>query len=229
MESVIRILIVDDHTVFRHGLVRLLDGEPGFEVVGHCGSVDAAARIAAQVRPDIALLEIGMPGRPVTDLFNQLPAGVSLPALLVTAATDAREIARLLCAGARGVFSKLTDCDRLPGAIRRVLKGELWVDQAYLREFIAMVAEVPAEPESPACSAREQDVLERVGRGRSNKQIAVELNCSEPAVKAALQRLFRKYSVGNRAQLVAASTGRTRALGAARFSLPRAVSATPSE
>jgi two-component system nitrate/nitrite response regulator NarL len=213
MESVIRLLIVDDHALFRQGVARLLAEEPGFQVVGQCGSVEDAVAAVQQSPVDVVLLDIDLPGRPAADIFSLLPPETACAVLLVTAVTDHGEIARLLRKGARGVFSKSTDASRLPDAIRQVFTGENWIDRVYLEAFIAAAASGLPESDGPLPSSRERDVLSLVGRGLSNKQIADELGFSEPAVKAALQRLFRKFGVGSRAQLVAVSTELTRRTG----------------
>ena len=95
----------------------------------------------------------------------------------------------------------LTDASRLLEAIRSVVSGEIWIDQPYLREFVAMAASHQAE--EPPVSGRERRILALVSRGLTNKEIADELGISEPGVKAGMQRLFQKYGVSNRAQLVA--------------------------
>ncbi len=210
MDKEIRILIVDDHALFRHGLARLLAEEPGFQVVGQCTTVDEALQTVPDARPDAVLLDVDLPGRPAGDLLDFLPPDAGCVTLLVTAATNGSEIARLIRRGAKGAFSKATDSARLPGAIRRVVSGEVWVDQIYLDGFIGAAADAPEESEDPAPSQREREVLVLVSRGLSNKQIADRLHFSEAAVKAALQRLFRKFGVSNRAQLVAVSAGLTR-------------------
>jgi two-component system nitrate/nitrite response regulator NarL len=211
LETNIRVLIVDDHALFRQGLARLLDGEPGFKVVGQCSTVDEAAQAACTSRPHVVLLDVDLPGRAAGDFFELLSPDISCVTLLVTAVLNHGEIARLLRLGAKGAFSKSTDSSRLPSAIRQALAGEIWVDQVYLKGFIAAAATAPAtaEIDAPAPSGREREVLALICCGLSNKQIADELSFSEPTVKAALQRLFRKFGVSNRAQLLAVSAGLT--------------------
>lgn len=207
METHIRVLIVDDHALFRQGLARLLDGEPGFEVVGQCATVEEAVQAASTSRPDVVLLDVDLPGRAAGDFFDLLSPDVSCVTLLVTAVLNHGEIARLLRRGAKGVFSKATDASRLPDAIRQTIAGEVWVDQVYLKGFIDAAAAAPAEIDVPSPSDREREVLALICRGLSNKEIADKLGFSEPAVKAALQRMFRKFGVCNRAQLLAVSAG----------------------
>jgi two-component system nitrate/nitrite response regulator NarL len=210
LETHIRVLIVDDHALFRQGLARLLDGEPGFEVVGQCATVEEAVQAARTSRPDVVLLDVDLPGRAAGDFFDLLSPDGSCVTPLVTAVLNHGEIARLLRRGAKGAFSKATDASRLPDAIRQTIAGEIWVDQVYLKGFIGAAAKAPAEIDVPSPSDREREVLALICRGLSNKQIADELGLSEPAVKAALQRMFRKFGVGNRAQLLAVSAGLTK-------------------
>ncbi len=201
----VRILLVDDHALFRQGLARLLDADAGFQVVGQCATVNEAVEALATTGADVVLLDIDLPGPPVSSFFDLLPPERRPPTLLVTAVTNLAEVAHLLRRGARGIFSKASDSSRLPGAIRQILAGENWIDHAYMQAFVGAADTVLEEPPGPAPSGRERHVLALVCRGFSNKQIAEELGFSEPAVKAALQRLFRKFGVGNRAQLVAVS------------------------
>jgi two-component system nitrate/nitrite response regulator NarL len=210
METVIRLLIIDDHALFRQGLARLLQSEPGFQIVGQCASVEDAIAALQRSPVDVVLLDVDLPGRTAADFFSLLPPDAKCVTLLVTAVTDHSEIARQLRRGAKGVFSKSTDSSRLPGAIRQVFAGEPWIDRSYLEAFIDAAAAASEEIAGPIPSSRERDVLSLVARGLSNKQIAEELGFSEPAVKAALQRLFKKFGVGSRAQLVAVSAGLNR-------------------
>lgn len=228
MEADVRVLIVDAHALFRQGLARLLDTEPGFRVVGQCVTVEEALKALSAVDANVVLLGFDPADRTAGEFLRLLPASkASCATLLITGVANEREIAQLLHRGASGVFCKNTDSSRLPGAIRQTLAGEIWVDQAYLKGLIAAAAKGLDESESPAPSSREREVLALVAQGLSNKQMADQLEYSEAAVKAALQRLFRKFGVGNRAQLLAVSAGliqrvRTKTAGGSRASAARA-------
>jgi len=204
----IRILIVDDHALFRQGLARLLAVNPGFRVVGESATATHAIQALGETNPNIILLDVDLATHTARDFFDLLPPGSSFPVLLVTAATGYTEVARLMRRGARGVFSKSSGVEVLPDAIRAVVSGEVWIDRAYLDLFIDAAAADEAEGRSqPLPSLREQDILALVAGGLSNKQIADSLGISEVGVKAGLQRLFRKFGVGNRAQLLAVASG----------------------
>lgn len=202
MTKSVRVLLVDDHRLFREGLARLLDEEVGIEVTGQCGTVEEAIHAVRELQPDVVLLDVDLAGNHGGEFLRLKPTDCACRVLLVTAGTDCSEIARLLDGGANGVFSKGTESKRLPEAIARVAAGGMWVDEEFVKPLIHAAAE---NTRSSALPPRDQRILESVRLGRTNKEIAEELGVSEPVVKAALQRLFQRFGVSNRAQLAAST------------------------
>jgi DNA-binding NarL/FixJ family response regulator len=198
----IRVLIIDDHTLFREGLLRLLDAEGDFEVRGCCATLDAGLAILQENPIDVVLLDFDLGLQRAFEFqLRAREEGLDNAILIVTAGLSSNDAARVLQLGARGIFVKHRSPETLAGAIRRVAAGEEWLDERY-----ATLRQQPQAPwsadDSPRFSHREAAVLRGVFEGYSNKEIASQLGVSEPAIKAALQRLFQKTGVRTRAQLV---------------------------
>ncbi len=197
----VRLLIVDDHILFREGLERLLAAEPDLEVVGNCGTVDDALAALATRRPDLVLLDADLgSGRGVDFLSRARQQGFSGPVLVVTAGVSEAEAVRLLARGAAGIFRKDDSAQSLARGIRAVNEGKAWIDQRQLQALMAS----EAAPRAPAgrFSDRERAVMRGVLDGLANKEIAVRLGLSESSVKAVLQQIFERVGVRTRSQLV---------------------------
>ena len=203
----ISVLIIDDHSLFRQGLTRLLEAEPDFIVRGSCGSVDEGLEVVRTQPVDIVVLDFDL-GLQRSFEYQQRASkeGLERPVLIVTAGLSQMDAGRALHLGARGIFVKHDSPQALAGAIRRVLNGGEWLDPRYAQA--RQYAETPPETlegGAPVFSDRESHVLRGVLQGLANKEIAAELDISEAAVKAALQRLFLKTGVRTRGQLVRAA------------------------
>lgn len=199
----IRLLLLDDHVLFRESLSRLLASEPGFEMVGHCGTAAEALEILARTPVDVTLLDYDLGEDHATQFIAaSRRTGYQGRILMVTAGMTAIESSVALKSGASGIFLKHSSPGILTQAIRLVAQGEMWVDQ----KVIQMLAEgVPVhEPQElrSLLTAREQQVLQGLFEGLTNKEIAGQLNVSESAIKATLQQLFLKTRVRTRSQLV---------------------------
>lgn len=197
-EAKIRILILDDHAVFREGLALLLASEPDFEIVGKCGSVEEALPLIATSQLDLVLLDLDLGGRRGSEFCAVArDMGFGGKILVLTAAVTDQQAVQLLAQGASGIFLKHTSPDLLPGTMRRVMAGQVWIDPRLLP---------PPTAQEPAALAklshRERQVLMAVLGGYSNKEIATRLEISENAVKSAMQQLFAKTGVRSRSQLV---------------------------
>jgi two-component system, NarL family, nitrate/nitrite response regulator NarL len=199
----IRLLLVDDHILFREGLHRLLASEPDLDVVADCGTTDDACAIVRECAIDVVLLDFDLGGhQPMHCLTALQHAGYTGRILMVTAGMSPIQSSAALRGGASGVFLKNGSPGLLAQAIRLVANGATWFDQRLLQQ----IAGGSAEPSTPSPSAplttRQREVLEAVFAGLANKEIAVRLAISESAVKAALQQLFQKTGVRTRSQLV---------------------------
>jgi len=199
----IRILIVDDHTLFRESVARLLAAEAGFEVVGHCASAAEALRTLADRTVDIVLLDFDLGGENGLDLVRAARRhGFRGKVLVVTAGIDRRRAAELIESGIAGVFMKHNSAASLARGIRDVMAGLVWLDQELLEAaWVAGARPVPASG-TRRLTERERQVLSGVFEGLANKQIAGRLGVSESSVKASLQQLFSKMGVRTRSQLV---------------------------
>ncbi|HXJ40668.1 MAG TPA: response regulator transcription factor [Bryobacteraceae bacterium] len=208
MGDCIKLVIVDDQSLFRSALFTMLKLESDFEVVGQCADVERAVSVIAEARPDVVLLDVDLNGRTGGELLNAMPPGCEkTKVLLVTGVSDPAEIAVILQKGAQGAFSKSSESTDLPAVIRRIAAGEQWVDPIYLSRFVSAFVRSSGAPEGHHFSDREREILTWVCRGLSNKEIAAKLMISEAAVKAGMQRLFQKYGVRSRAQLIAVTSG----------------------
>lgn len=196
----IKVLLVYDRTPSRRDLARALEMQSKFQLVGQASTVTDGLQMIDDLNPDVILLDLHTPGPWAYELLEGLNG--TRKVLLLTAVSDIGEIARLLQAGACGVAC---NPQQVTQAITKIKSGELWVNEFYLREFIVALARDPREAEYFFVSTREHQILGEVRKGLINKEIAEHLRISEAGVKAGLQRLFRKYGVSNRVQLVATS------------------------
>lgn len=196
-------LLLDDHVLFRESLGRLLASEPDFEMVGHCGTCLEALDLLRQSRVDIALVDFDL-GEDHGGQFIAAAqrAGYAGKILMVTAGMSAEESALAFKLGASGVFLKHNSPSTLAQAIRMVANGEMWVDQKVVRALSDGVSRREDHDLRKLLTEREQEVLQGLFEGLTNKEIATRLGVSESAVKATLQQLFHKTRVRTRSQLV---------------------------
>jgi len=200
----IRLLLIDDHALFRESVARLLQAEPGFEVAAHCGSVGEAFQLMKSQRDiDVVLLDLDLgkeKGSAFLDGLQNLRFGGKV--LLVTAGVNDSEIPGLIRKGVSGVFLKHGSPALLIQGIREAMEGKALFGMDMLRR--AMESADARNPEKPhsRLTERERQVLSFVFEGLANKQIAERLKISETAVKASLQQLFSKTGVRTRSQLV---------------------------
>jgi DNA-binding NarL/FixJ family response regulator len=206
-----RLLLVDDHTLFRESLRRLLETEPGMKVCGDFSNAgDAMAALAKGVRFDAALIDYELSATALDqatglDLVRQIRVEISdANILMVTAGMEADDLRRAVKELHAGVFLKTEPMAELLLAIRRTARGEQWISSRVALALMA-AAETPVKTESGGrgpLNQRESQVLRGVLEGKSNKEIGADMLLSESSVKAVLQKLFEKTSVRSRSQLV---------------------------
>ncbi len=199
----IRLLLLDDHVLFRESLSRLLASEADFRMAGDCGTVAEALDLLQRTPVDVVLLDYDLGDDHGSQFISGARrAGYEGKVLMVTAGMSASESAVALKLGASGIFLKHSSPGSLAQAIRLVAAGEMWVDQKVIR----LLAEgVPQQEEGrlgKLLTEREQQVLQGLYEGLTNKEIASHLGVSETAIKATLQQLFQKTRVRTRSQLV---------------------------
>jgi len=204
MSGEIRLLIIDDHSLFREGLVRLLAAEPGFQIVGSCEHLDKALEVLGREQVDLVLLDYDLETEQGSQFLEDAKRRGSMPkVLMVTAGMTSAGMLSVMEEGASGIFLKHSPPGQLAEAIRRVMEGEMWLDPRAVKPVITGAARsVEHSHLESSLSAREKAVLKGVLEGASNKKIGAELHLSESSVKAALQQLFGKTGVRTRSQLV---------------------------
>ena len=198
-----RLLLVDDHSLFREGVGRLLASEPDFEIAGSCSTSAEALENLERAPADLILLDFDI-GKDHGAQFISAArrAGYVGKILMVTAGMTAKESSLALKLGASGIFLKHNSPGSLAKAIRLVMAGEMWVDQKVIQLMVDEVQQTEEAAPGPLLTEREQQVLQGVFEGLANKEIAARLGVTESAVKACLQQLFHKTQVRTRSQLV---------------------------
>jgi two-component system, NarL family, nitrate/nitrite response regulator NarL len=203
-ETRIRIVIVDDHPVFRYGLRELLGTQPDLAVVGEAASSDEAVQLVNQLSPAILLLDLSMPGGSGLETLRRLRDRSGLHTIVLTAAICRHERASALKLGARGIVLKDSPTPLLFKSIRSVFAGELWLRRQDLVDAVDALRTAPDEGRERSAirlTAREREVLELVATAQSNRDIARALSVSEDTVKHHLTNIFDKTGVSNRLEL----------------------------
>jgi two-component system, NarL family, nitrate/nitrite response regulator NarL len=204
MSTEIRILIIDDHSLFRESLSRLLQTESDLKIAATSASVTEALALPELKEIDLVLLDYDLGPEQGTQFIDRARgAGFEGRILMVTAGMSDGAMFRALESGSSGVFLKHSSPNRLVEAIRKVVAGEVWLDPAVTRTIIAAASGQSAAPRrTQSLTQREQTVLKGVFEGLTNKEIGARLSISESSVKAVLQQLFEKTGVRTRSQLV---------------------------
>jgi two-component system, NarL family, nitrate/nitrite response regulator NarL len=199
----IRLLLVDDHILFREGIGRLLTSEPDFDVITGCGTVSDARAIVEQCSIDVVLLDFDLGGADGLGLISTLrEAGWKGRVLMVTAGMTSEESSLALRVGASGIFLKTNSPGALAQAIRIVAAGGTWIDQTVTQLIAESVVPHDDPSDDELLTDRERQVLQGVFEGLANKEIGALIGVSLSAVKTALQQLFDKTGVRTRGQLV---------------------------
>jgi two-component system, NarL family, nitrate/nitrite response regulator NarL len=201
----IRILIADDHAIFREGLRKLLDSAADMSIVGEACNGNECIRMVTKLKPDILLLDLRMPEKDGLSVLEEVNLD-SIPTrvIVVTAAEDDRDVVRAMRLGARGVVLKQSASDLLVKSIRKVFDGEIWLDNRMTAEVINAFkksAEAGQRREKPLLSEREREIVQLVAQGFRNREIGEKLFISEQTVKNHLHNIFDKLGVSDRLEL----------------------------
>ena len=215
----VRILVVDDHTLFRRGLTALLGRDASLQVVGDAADAGQAQRRAAELQPDLILLDNHLPGVNGVDALPALrQAAPAARVVMLTVSEDEADLAAALRGGACGYLLKTIEGDALVSAIQRAMRGASVVAEemtgklvAAYRDAAAVPADSEAAPPTPPSpieqlSPRERDILRGIASGASNKEIARDLGIAETTVKIHVQHVLRKLDVSSRVQAAVVAT-----------------------
>ncbi len=213
----VRILVVDDHTLFRRGLTALLSRDASLVVVGDAADAGEAQRRAVQLHPDLILLDNHMPGVNGVDALPALrQAAPAARIMMLTVSEDEADLAAALRGGACGYLLKTMEGDALVAAIRRAMSGASVVAEAMTDKLVAAYRDAAAPPPVAEASApaspieqlspRERDILRGIARGASNKEIARDLGIAETTVKIHVQHVLRKLGLSSRVQAAVLAT-----------------------
>lgn len=203
----VRIVIADDHPIFRDGLARLLEVEPDLKVIGAAADGADAVKLVETLRPDLLLLDLAMPGMAGLAALRELKSrSTQAKVILLTAAIESAEIVSALQLGAHGVVLKESASELLFKSIRAVMAGRYWVGRKRVADLAATLRELSAE--SPpigrrhfGLTPRELEIVGVILGGYSNNDIAVRFSISEKTVKHHLTNIFDKLGVSNRLEL----------------------------
>lgn len=203
MSSKLKVLLVDDHNLFRSGVKALLSRQADIEVIGEAADGIDGIRQARALNPDIVLLDLDMPGisgrEAVRTLVGELP---QTRVLILTVSEDAEDLLDTLRAGAAGYLLKNIDTEYFVEAIRQAASGESIVSPEMTGKLVAGLKQpaISPVPKKDRLSARERDIVAALARGASNKEIAREFGLAESTVKIHVQNILRKLNLSSRVQ-----------------------------
>jgi len=206
--TTMRIVVADDHPVVRFGVKNMLEGEPGFEVVGEANDGDDAITQTIELEPDILLLDLAMPRLPGLEAMRAIMSkSPRVKIIMLTSTISTQQIIEALQIGARGIVLKDSVAGDLTRAMRTVLSGDYWIGGervvnllAALNELMKKAAETP-EKKTYGLTPRELEVVTCIVEGCSNKDVAKQFAISEETVKRHLSNIFDKTGVSTRLEL----------------------------
>jgi two-component system nitrate/nitrite response regulator NarL len=206
----IRIVILDNHTLFRAGIRRIIESKSGMEVVGEAGSLAESLELVTNLNPDIILVELNLTGQPDLDILSSLiKVSVGPRLILVTGTSDPMVQQKAVEDGAVGVVYKTQPPEVLIKAIEKVYAGEVWLERSLIANVLSRLSrnqpasKVDPETESiTRLSEREKEVVRLIGKGLKNKRISTELCISETTVRHHLTSIYSKLGVSDRLELL---------------------------
>ncbi|WP_330287362.1 response regulator transcription factor [Streptomyces sp. NBC_00576] len=209
-----RVVVADDQTVVREGIVMLLGLLPGIEVVGAAGDGDEAVQLVAELAPDVVLMDLRMPRCDGVEATRRIRAEYpGTQVVVLTTFADDESLFRALRAGARGYLTKDADGDEIVRAVHSVLSGDAGLSPSIQRRLLERLTEPEKKQDAPAeppdgLTTRETEVLMLIADGLSNQEIAIKLHVSTATVKTHINNLFAKTGIKDRAQAVRYAYGK---------------------
>jgi DNA-binding NarL/FixJ family response regulator len=203
--SKLSLVVVDDHSLFRAGLINLLEEMQDFVVVGEAGDGNQALEVIAENHPDVVLLDVNMPGMGGVETVSALrnnPATRGVHILMLTISKSEQDLFGAIDAGADGYLLKNAEPDELWKAIHQVQQGNAVLAPQVTRQVLQAVNAGPGRRQDFGLSDREMDVLETLARGLTTNQIADQLVISENTVKTHVRHILEKLQASNRAEAV---------------------------
>ena len=213
MSDLIRVLVVDDHPLFRHGVVSSLGMEPGLTVVGEAASGEDALKLARELLPDVVLLDISMPGW--NGLVTAEKISTACPAsaiVILTVSEDKDKLLAAFKAGARAYVLKGVSPQELAKVVRSAAAGDVYVSPALAAEMLVSLTHDHAADSLQELTVREREILQLIGTGLTNREIGTRLFLSEKTIKHYVTNILQKLQVRSRVEA---------ALFAARLDRPK--------
>lgn len=203
--SSIRVLLVDDHSVVRLGMMTLINDQPGMKTVGEAGTAPEAVKAVEELNPDVVLMDIRLPGESgitaTREITRRFP---DTKVVMLTSYADDELIFRAVRAGAKGYVLKQVGNEELLNAIKAAAEGEAILDSKTTNKILARLRQLEEQVERSVfkeLSARELDVLAEVAQGKTNKEIGNALNLSETTVRNYVSNILDKLDLNNRVEL----------------------------
>lgn len=200
MAGNISVVVIDDHSLFRAGVIQTLDLDPDIEVVGEGGTGDAAVELAERLRPDIILLDISMPGNGI-EAARKIAARAGAPrVIMLTVSEDDDNVIAALEAGAVGYILKGIESAHLIAAVKNVAAGDSFVSPNLTLRLLSGVREKLMPSALDCLSEQEKRTLQLVAKGMSNREVGAKLGILEKTVKFHMTRIMAKLKVRNRVE-----------------------------
>lgn len=201
----IKILLVDDHTLFRSGIRLILQRNPEFEIVGEASDGLEGVKRAKQLKPDVVLMDLNMPGLSGLEAMQLIVEDLRETAvLMLTVSEEAEDLTAALKSGARGYLLKNIDADYLSQSIKRAAAGVPVIADAMTAKLVMQFRSgnnVTVEPEREKLTPRERETMVCLARGESNKEIARNLDVAESTIKIHVQNILKKLNLSSRVQI----------------------------